>query len=70
MDLVVFSVGGSFFIVLFIFKWVFKVYLSRYLSYIKVRYKVYFFEIGFFFFKVVFKFKIKFKYILFFEKEG
>lgn len=41
MDLVVFSVGGSFFIVLFIFKWVFKVYLSRYLSYIKDIYKVY-----------------------------
>lgn len=40
MDLVVFSVGGSFFIVLFIFKWVFKVYLSRYLSYIKDIYKV------------------------------
>lgn len=41
MDLVVFSVGGSFFIVLFIFKWVFKVNLSRYLSYIKDIYKVY-----------------------------
>lgn len=41
MDLVVFSVGGSFFIVLFIFKWVFKVYLSRYLSYIKDIYKIY-----------------------------
>lgn len=49
MDLVVFSVGGSFFIVLFIFKWVFKVYLSRYLSYIKDIYKVYLRNCFFFF---------------------